>query len=45
MDPQTVVAVTIVGALVAWGAWYAVRAYRVWRSLHGDRIVTCPETG
>jgi hypothetical protein len=45
MDPQTVVAVTIVGALAAWGAWYAVRAYRVWRSLHGDRIVTCPETG
>ena len=45
MDPQTVVAVTIVGALVVWGVWYGARAYRVWRALHGDRVVTCPETG
>lgn len=45
MNPQTAVAVAIVGALVGWGVWYLARAFRVWRALRGDRVVTCPETG
>lgn len=45
MEPQTLVAVSIVGALAAWAAWYGARAFGVWRRLRGDRIVTCPETG
>lgn len=45
MSPQAIVALGIVGALVAWGVWYVARAYRVWHELHGDRVVICPETG
>lgn len=45
MDTQTAVAVGIVAVLTGWGAWYALRAWRVWRDLHGDRVVICPETG
>jgi hypothetical protein len=45
MDARTAVALVIVGALMAWGAWYLIRAFLIWRRLRGDRIVTCPETG
>ena len=45
MNATMVAAVAIVGATGAWGAWYLSRAYGLWRRLHGDRIVTCPETG
>lgn len=45
MGTQAAVAVGIVAALVVWGIWYAQRAWRVWRDLHGDRVVICPETG
>lgn len=45
MDARVVAIATIVGALTIWAVWFAARAWRVWRTKGGPRVVTCPETG
>lgn len=45
MDARMAVALIIVGALAAWGAWFLGRSFLLWRRLRGERIVICPETG
>jgi len=45
MDTRVVAALAIVGALAVWGSWYLGRAFLLWKRLHGNRIVTCPQNG
>jgi hypothetical protein len=45
MSDETLIEVVLLSGIAVWAAWYGMRAYRVWRHLRGQRIVTCPETG